>query len=132
MKSGKQRRTEIKEARQKRANKKYLLTGGLLRKEVTVNTVPCNSDLLAPNHSYSDPPFVHRGYYCDILFKCKDCRKQEVWTATRQKWWYEVGKGDVWTTAIRCNRCRRKERERKAEARRIHMEGLSGKEAKHA
>jgi putative zinc ribbon protein len=131
MKSGKQKRIEIKNARKKRAQKKYELTSGIMRKEVTANTAPCNPSLLI-NHRYSDPPFVHRGYYCDILFKCKDCRKQEVWSATRQKWWYEVAKGDVWTTAIRCNACRRKERVRKAEARRVHMEGLARKQMRHA
>jgi hypothetical protein len=131
MKSGKQKRIEIKNARKKRAQKKYELTLGVKRKEVTANTAPCNSSLLV-NSSYSDPPFVHRGYYCDILFKCKDCGKQEVWSATRQKWWYEVAKGDVWTTAVRCNGCRRKERARKTEARRIHLEGVARKKMDRA
>jgi putative zinc ribbon protein len=132
MKSGKQKRIEIKNARKKRAQKKYERKHGIKRKEVTANTAPCNASLLAPNRSYSDPPFVHRGYYCDILFKCHDCRKQEVWSATRQKWWYEVAKGDVWTTAVRCNSCRRKERERRAEARKIHLEGIARKEMQRA
>jgi hypothetical protein len=112
--------------------KKYELKHGIKRKEVTANTAPCNASLLAPNSSYSEPPFVHRGYYCDILFKCHDCGKQEVWSATRQKWWYEVAKGDVWTTAVRCNTCRHKERERKAEARRIHLEGVAKKQKQRA
>ena len=131
MKSGKQRRTEIKIARKKREQKKYVLTHGARLKEVTANTAPCNPKLLAPNNSYSEPPFVQRGYYCDILFKCKDCGKEGVWSATRQKWWYEIAKGDVWTTAVRCNTCRRKERERKSEARKVHMEGLSQKKRQH-
>src|SRR5262245_38397918 len=127
MKSCKQRRAEIKQARINRAQKKYALELGARRKEVTAGTAPCNTSLLAPNHSCSDPPFMHRGYYCDILFKCKDCGTEEVWTATRQKWWYEVAKGDVWTTAVRCNSCRRKERLRITEARRIQQEGLARK-----
>jgi hypothetical protein len=132
MKSGKQRRIELKNARKKREQKKYELTRGARMKEVTANTAPCNPELLAPNPSYSVPRFVLRGYYCDVLFKCKDCGKEEVWSATRQKWWYEIAKGDVWTTAVRCNSCRRKERERKAESRKIHLEGLSRKKMQHA
>ena len=121
MKSGKQRRIEIKAARIKRRRQKYELTRRLRLKEVTAGTAPCNPQLLADTHSCSDPLFVIRGYYRDIVFKCKDCLKEEVWSATRQKWWYEIAKGDLWTTATRCNSCRRKERERKAEARRIHL-----------
>ena len=127
MKSGKQKRIEIKLARERRAKKKYQLTGDLRLKEVTAGKAPCNPQLLAPNHSCSEPLFVSRGYYCDILFKCRDCGKEEVWKASGQKWWYEVAKGDVWTTAVRCRSCRRKERERKEEARRIHLEGIARK-----
>jgi hypothetical protein len=125
MKSGKQKRIEIKNARKNRHKKKYELLRDQKRKEVLAKSAPCNPELLTSKHSISDPPFVTRGYYLDILFKCKDCGEEDIWSATRQKWWYEVAKGDVWTTAIRCNACRRKERERKTEARRVHMEGLT-------
>jgi hypothetical protein len=60
------------------------------------------------------PAFVGRGYYVDRPFKCKDCGKEELWTATQQKWWYEVAKGDVRSHATQCNACRRKRRERLA------------------
>ncbi|WLD14561.1 zinc-ribbon domain containing protein [Planctellipticum variicoloris] len=58
---------------------------------------------------------VERGYYLDQPFTCVDCGKDEVWTATQQKWWYEVAKGDVFTTARRCRICRRRDRERRTE-----------------
>ena len=50
--------------------------------------------------------------------------KKEAWTATQQQWWFEIAKGDVWTTAIRCRPCRPKERKRKEEARKIDLEGI--------
>ncbi|CAN5664018.1 hypothetical protein BH09VER1_BH09VER1_00940 [soil metagenome] len=88
-----------------------------------------NAFRLAPNHSYSDPEFLKRGYYLDQPFACRDCGKAEVWTASQQKWWYEIAKGGVFTQPSRCRPCRRRERERSAEARRVHLEGLAAKRA---
>jgi hypothetical protein len=86
--------------------------------------VNCDAALLAPDGSYGDPDFVRRGYYEDTAFVCKDCGTAGVWTAERQKWWYEVAKGGVWTRAIRCKACRAKERARVEVARRRQTEGL--------
>jgi len=88
-----------------------------------------NPTLLRPTNSYSIPDFVEREFYVDKPFQCKDCGKSEIWTASQQKWWYETAKGDVWTTAIRCRSCRRRERIRKADARRIHQQGVARKRA---
>jgi len=55
-----------------------------------------------PNNSYSPPPTV----YLDREFTCIDCGRREVWTAEQQKWWYEVAKGTLYSTAIRCRDCR--------------------------
>jgi predicted RNA-binding Zn-ribbon protein involved in translation (DUF1610 family) len=88
---------------------------------------PVNYDLLAPRRSYGTPDFVARGYYEDRPFTCRDCGKKEVWRATQQKWWYETAKGDWDTTAVRCRQCRRKERERKAQARASTERGLARK-----
>jgi len=128
MKSGKQRRAEIKTSRRTRALKAK--TRESRRRLSTLATVPCNPVLLKPDNSYSDPAFVVRGFYLDLPFTCRDCGRHEVWSATQQKWWYEVAGGDVWTTAVRCRACRRKERERKNEARRVHLEGVAHKEAR--
>lgn len=87
-----------------------------------------NRDLLRPTNSYGIPDFVEREFYVDRPFVCKDCGKSEVWTATQQKWWYETAKGDVWTVAVR-RPCRRRERERKAQARRIQSQGLGRRRA---
>jgi Probable zinc-ribbon domain len=129
MKSNKQRRAEILARRKARAEISPPSEGGEPRHEVAGGTAPCNPGLLAPYNSYGQPPFVARGFYMDTLFQCVDCGKEEVWRATQQKWWYEVAKGNVETRATRCNACRRAERERRAEARRIHLEGLEKKNA---
>ena len=90
-----------------------------------------NPELLRPTNSYDTPDYVRRGYYVDKPFTCKGCGKQELWSATQQKWWYETAKGDVWTTATRCRLCRRRERERKNEARRVHLEGIARRNQKN-
>ncbi|MCA9203194.1 MAG: zinc-ribbon domain containing protein [Planctomycetales bacterium] len=39
---------------------------------------------------------------------CVDCGKSQVWSAQQQKWYYEVAKGSLYATAIRCRECRQK------------------------
>lgn len=92
--------------------------------------LPVNEALLAPNNSYGVPDFVSRGYYTDLPFRCVDCGKEEIWTGSQQKWWYEVAKGFVYSTAVRCRSCRRRERERQAEARQILLSGMPQKARK--
>ncbi|MEZ6047072.1 MAG: zinc-ribbon domain containing protein [Planctomycetaceae bacterium] len=65
----------------------------------------------APNNSYGPPPV-----YADIHFRCRDCQSEEVWTAEQQKWYYEIAKGPIQATAVRCRECRKKERERKRQS----------------
>lgn len=123
MKSGKQRRLEIKARRLERAKRRAAgkLDGfGLQRSE----RIPVDFSQLAPTNSYGVPDF-----YEDIAFACRDCGKEEVWTAKQQKWWHEVAKGNIDSTAVRCRACRKVERERKAEARRVHLEGVARKNA---
>jgi hypothetical protein len=128
MKSGKQRRKELKAKRL--AKKTATLNARRRAAEMEAEQWPrVNSAALAPDGSYSSPDFSERGYYIDVPFTCNDCGKAEVWTAGQQKWWYEVAKGGVWTTARRCRACRRRERERRNAARQVHLQGLSHKEA---
>ncbi len=128
VKSNKQRRTEILAHRKARAAKSAVAQANDPRTlEGTEETAPCNPLLLAPFNSYGVPPFVARGYYADVAFRCAACGRQEVWRATQQKWWYEVAKGNVESRAKLCSACRRAERERRAEARRIHLEGVAKK-----
>lgn len=66
-------------------------------------------------------------YYLDYPFSCSACGKHEVWTAAQQKWWHEEAGGDWERIAILCRECRRNEQRRRAEARRVHLEGLRRK-----
>ena len=127
MKSGKQRRAEIHAKRKQKAAKRQVVNTETDRRLRPVFGPPVNEALLAPNNSYGAPDFVYRGYYVDRPFRCVDCGKEEVWTGTQQKWWYEVAKGFVYTTAVRCRLCRRKKREQSNESRRVHLEGLERK-----
>ena len=127
MKSAKQKRTEIRIKREKRSRKK---SEKLAKADTTarlakrpINVVAANVEALAHNNTYGPLPL----FYVDKPFVCRDCGKAEVWTAAQQKWWYEVAKGDINSTAVRCRACRRKEQQRRAEARRVHMEGLAKK-----
>ncbi|MBL8473887.1 MAG: zinc-ribbon domain containing protein [Rhodocyclaceae bacterium] len=128
-KSGKQRREELRAARQRRRTKRA-------RAELPVAAIaalraagrePVCAALLAPGNSYGLPEFARRGWYEDMPFRCKDCGAACVWTAARQRWWYEVAKGGVFTSAVRCAACRAAERQRVAAARRAQIEGMARK-----
>jgi hypothetical protein len=97
------------------------------RKNLEARGVLVNEQALKPYNSYGCPDFVQRGYYEDMPFKCQACGVAQIWTATQQKWWYEVAKGDVYSAPKLCRPCRRKEQARRAEARRVHLEGLARK-----
>ncbi len=126
MKSGRQRRAEISVKRKNRAAKRQPETK--LSEPKPYRIIPVNEALLAPNNSYGVPAFVSRGHYIDLPFRCVECKRDEIWTGTQQKWWYEVAKGFAYSMAIRCRSCRRKERARREEARRVHVEGLAKKQ----
>ena len=131
MKSNKQRRQEIKAQRLRRTAKQARAVHARPI-DRPIGTVEVTPNRLRATTSYSIPDFVQRGYYQDRPFQCKDCGKAEIWTAAQQQWWYEEAQGDVWTTAIRCRACRRQERARRTEARRIHQEGLALKWAQRS
>jgi len=130
MKSNRQRREEIVARREKkRAIAREAKVAGI-RTPFKPGRTKVNEEKLRPTNSYGTPDFVWNGYYEDKPFQCKDCGKGELWTATQQKWWYEVAQGDVWTTAIRCRACRRKEAARRAAARKVHQDGIARRSGK--
>jgi Probable zinc-ribbon domain len=129
MKSGKQRRAELKTKRKQREEKQQSLTTGPQPTPRLLGTAPVNENLLAPYKSYGAPDYVMRGYYQDFPFRCQGCGKEETWTAAQQKWWYEVSKGYVFSSAKLCRACRKKEQARRAEAKRVHLEGVARKKA---
>lgn len=85
--------------------------------------VIADQDELAHNNTYGRLP----RFYVDKVVVCRECHAEEVWPAERQKWWYEVAKGNINTDAVFCRSCREKEKARKLEARRVHLDGLAKK-----
>ncbi len=128
MKSGKKRAAEIKTRRNQLAVKRLGGNKNAPREPRSFLTAPVNEALLGSYNSYGVPKFVERGFYVAVPFRCAACGTEEIWTATQQKWWYEVAKGYVYSTAKLCRPCRRKERERRDGARRVHLEGLVNKQ----
>lgn len=85
--------------------------------------VLADASQLAHNNTYGPLP----QFYVDKVVVCRQCAAEEVWPAERQKWWYEVAKGNINTQAVLCRACRESEKGRKAEARRVHLEGMERK-----
>ena len=125
MKSGKQRGKEIRAARAERQRAQKGKTKDQPGGGGAPGQSPCNPDSLAPYNSYGEPAFVTCGFYIDTAFRCIDCGREEVWSATQQKWWYEVAKGNINSKAVKCRSCRNKDRERKAIARKTHLDGVA-------
>lgn len=133
IKSGKQRRAQIKAARKRRQGDRSSQSMQISRQlPHPLGTVPVSVNRLRPSNSYGVPLFVERGYYEDKPFSCVDCGVAGVWMADRQRWWYEVAQGDVFTTARRCSPCRAKERARREAARLISQEGFTRKASRLA
>lgn len=115
LKSGKQRRKELEKRRTHRAERlaSERLDTERIKQERTraaarLSTAMVNPKALAPYDGWSAPEFLARGLYVDQPFTCPGCGSKQVWTATQQKWWYEVAKGDIRTIAVYCRTCRRK------------------------
>ncbi len=81
----------------RRCEKRRIAQGGL-----PPDAVAADTSQQVPNNSYDSPPT----FYVDIHFKCCDCSTEETWTAKQQKWYYEVAKGTLYATAVRCRACR--------------------------
>jgi hypothetical protein len=111
-------------AAQARAAEKKAAKARAALAHVHVLVNPAN---LRPTNSYGTPDFVQRGHYVDRPFTCKSCGSQQLWRAEQQRWWYEIAKGDVWTVAVLCKPCRRREQARRAAAREVHLKGLQRK-----
>ena len=124
MKSGKQRRLEIKERRRKRA----LATQNTnlfskLKSMPKVGAIEADHKELEHNNTYGLLPL----FYIDKCFSCKKCSSEEIWTAKQQKWWYETAKGHIDSTAVHCRRCRKLIREEKSKQKE-HMKAMAEKE----
>ncbi len=121
MKSGKQRREEIKAKRLERLRAAQTPSPYMPIKTVPLGAVAVDPAQLAHNYFCCSPP----SFYIDSPFVCKDCGAHEIWTAKQQKWWYEIAKGRIDTRAVRCRPCRLVERARVEEARRVSLAGMA-------
>ena len=119
MKSGKQRKAEIKKARLERITKRDNSVNPF-KGPIPDWAVPVNKNEIVYHSMYLDIPL----FYIDKEFCCKQCGVYEIWTAKRQKWWYEVAKGAFETTAVLCRECRDKKKTDKI-AQKEHMEEMS-------
>jgi len=107
-------------AQQRQSRISTLLASGKINSssEIPDDAIPAALELQNQNGTWFPPLF-----YRDLPFICTDCGKHEVWTATQQRWYYEVAKGPVQAQANRCRFCRKKHRaevERQRELLRIH------------
>jgi hypothetical protein len=78
---------------------------------------------LAHNNTYGRLP----SFYVDKVVVCRQCGAEEIWPAARQKWWYEVAKGNINTQAVLCSACRAAEKDRRERVRQAHLAGLARK-----
>ncbi len=123
MKSNKQRRKEIKQRRLQRAKKLAAIDRSAVPIHLLDGMVAADPSALDHNNTYGLLP----AFYVDKPFVCRDCSSHEVWTAKQQKWWYEIAKGNIDSTAVRCRPCRKKLQAQKAEARATHLDGIARK-----
>ena len=121
MKSGKQRRAEIMEKRHARIPVKESFDVYAL--PVPDGAILADREALRHNNTYGLLPL----FYVDYAFNCRDCEAAQIWTAKQQKWWYEVMQGNINSVAVRCRPCRKKEQQRKKQARDTHLSGLEEK-----
>jgi hypothetical protein len=88
-----------------------LLDAGIIKspEDIPADAIPaqleyvtcCRASLSLQNR----PP-----YFADQRFCCTDCHQWFVWPADAQRQWYEDPKSSPYSTAARCQRCRRRRR----------------------
>lgn len=113
MKSGRQRREELRQKRLERAKRleERLRASPHGMAWPGAGVVDADRALLARhNNTYATLP----AFYVDTIFTCRDCGQEQVWTARQQKWWYEERLGPIDSTAVRCLPCRRARRTQRA------------------
>ncbi|MCK4999297.1 MAG: zinc-ribbon domain containing protein [Anaerohalosphaera sp.] len=99
MKSNKQKRKELKESRIRKQAKREAAKLASLFPHRTEHKVAVNPNALSAEsqRSWGIPE-----YYKDQYNKCVDCGKEIMFSAERQKDWYEVKKRIIYEHPIRC------------------------------
>lgn len=96
MKSGKQQRQEIKAKRRKKAEALVAVdTCSDISDMPPIGAIQADHEQLEHIDTYGFLP----NFYVDKRFVCRDCGAREIWIARQQKWWYEVAKGHIDSTA---------------------------------
>ena len=104
MKSGKQRRLEIKERRRKKAiSLAQIDTSSSTQNMPPIGSAIADHSQLTHVNTYGFLP----NFYVDKPFTCRACGEKETWTAKQQKWWYEIAKAHIDAIAVNCRRCRK-------------------------
>jgi len=93
------------------------------KSEIPPGGIKANRKELRHNNTYGPLPY----FYMDKLLICRDCGAEEVWTAQKQKWWYEEAKGNINSEAIYCKECRTQKKQHKEKVREQHQLGLARK-----
>ena len=113
MKSGRQRREELRQKRLERAK----------RLEERLRESPHGVAWPGAGVEDADRALLARhnstcgtlpAFYVDQVFTCRDCGREQVWTAKQQKWWYEDRLAPIDSKAVRCLPCRRARRTQRA------------------
>ena len=110
------RKTKEERLKESALNRARNLSGINTRDETAVTppgAVMADLNELNHNNTYDALP----RFYVDKAIICRTCGKEEVWTAGQQKWWYEVAKGNINSSAIHCRGCREKEKAGKKQVR---------------
>jgi hypothetical protein len=126
MTSPKRKRSRLEESRFLRAKAVAGVDATDMHAAIPADAVVADLAQLAHNNTYGALP----RFYLDRIIQCRQCGTEEVWPAARQKWWYEVAKGNIFTQAVLCRACRAKGKARKAAARQVHLDGLARKRAR--
>ena len=75
--------------------------------QIPANSVPVRPEFIERCRS-SMSCYRRRPYFQDADFVCTDCKQHFTWTAEEQRHWYEQLHGSIYSTAARCQTCRRR------------------------
>ncbi|MBL9154261.1 MAG: zinc-ribbon domain containing protein [Verrucomicrobiales bacterium] len=91
-----------------------LIEGGWIRSgdEIPESAIPFDPDRVQAGWRWNRKP-----YYEDVEFTCRDCGKEACMYAEDQAFYFETAEGYPDQNPVRCEACRRVERQRKENAR---------------
>jgi len=106
------KRTKAKRLLESRLKRAKALTGidpRYAEGSLPPGAVMADHTQLQHNNTYDCLP----QFYLDKVVVCRNCGREEVWPAERQKWWYEVAKGNINSKAVLCSSCRQTKKSKK-------------------